>query len=218
MKPYQLPIALQMPEPDKLISYLSSLGYSAFLSKDGISLTGNHSIKNTNQGLLLRPIRSDEKKKILEFQKEVLDGIPNNREENLCEALTEKEVVHSLEQDVFLGLFQEDRLVAFILFIPHPLPEQNLFLDLTVPVPGGQENVIIVDCILVGKEYRGYGIQQFLFRIAEFWAISHEIPMLAGVASPKNLHSNANFQKSDYQLVATKPKYHSVRNYYLRKL
>ena len=166
----------------------------------------------------LRKIRESELDTVLSFQKAILDGIPNNETENLCEALTEKELRHSVHADVLLGIFHGAELIALMLCIPHPLPGQNIFLDLSVPLPGGADNVLIVDSILVSPSFRGLGLQCFLFSTAELLAKKLGIPVLGGVANPKNSHSNANFLKSGYELIATKPKYRSVRNYYLKRL
>lgn len=170
------------------------------------------------EGFLLRKLKESEIDTALLFQKNILDGIPENDTKNLCEALTEKELRHSLYADLLLGLFHGERLIALMLCIPHPLPEQNIFLDLTLPFPHGIENVLIVDSILVSPDYRGLGLQCFFFSIAEMIAKKMGIPVLGGVANPENSHSNANFIKSGYELVAQKPKYRSVRNYYLRRL
>ena len=218
MTTYNLPIHCQIPDCETLFSDFQNLGYTVCNADSVILLSGRHFVENLEQGLVLRQIRPNEKNEFLRFQKEELDHIPNNQEDNLCEALSDREIDHSLQKDVFMGLFQNDRLVASMLFIPRPEEWQNNLPDLDMSFPHGIDNVVIVDSILVGQSHRGYGIQHFLFLVAESWARSHGFPLLCGVASPKNTHSNANFQKSGYELVATKPKYHSVRNFYLRKL
>lgn len=218
MTTYNLPIHCQVSDCESLLSDFQNLGYTVSDSESTIFLSGHRPVENLEQGLVLRQIRPDEKNEFLRFQKDVMDHIPNNLEDNICEALTDRELDHSLQKDVFLGLFQNNRLIASMLFIPHPEEWQNNLPDLDMSFPHGIDNVVIVDSILVGQSHRGYGIQHFLFRAAESWARSHGFPLLCGVASPKNPHSHANFLRSGYELVATKPKYHSIRNFYLRKL
>ena len=170
------------------------------------------------EGFHFRKIRTDELDKVLLFQQNVLDHIPNNATENICEALTEKELLHSVREDLLLGLFCGEELIALMLCIPHPLPEQNIFLDLTISLPNGPTDVMIVDSILVSPDFRGLGLQRFLFSAAEMTAKKMGIPVLGGVANPKNSHSNANFLACGFELIATRPKYRSVRNYYLKRL
>jgi len=222
MNHFFLPICCQTPGYPELASDLAKLAFP-LCSDNTILLSGHHPLCLSDHALILRPIRKDELRHVLAFQKSVLDGILHNQTENLCEALTERELLYSVEKDVLLGLFHGDALAALLLFIPHPLPGQNLLPDLILPdsgltFPDGIDNVIIVDCILVHPDFRGYGIQHFLFRVAECCAKKMGIPLLGGVANPKNSHSHANFIRSGYELVATRPKYRSVRNYYLKRL
>ena len=134
-------------------------------------------------------------------------------------------------------------LAAFLYVIPRPQPDHNVLMDVleevgltSVDVKGrtgapmdqkgitvanpmiDPSDVMITDCILVGQEYRGYGLQRALFYLADCMAEREGISRLCGTASPKNAHSIRNFEAAGYRCVAVKPKYRSVRCFFVKEL
>ena len=121
-------------------------------------------------------------------------------------------------------------MAAFLYVIPRPEICHNVLTDVaselglqTVREDGSTEfseevhDVMIADCILVGKAYRGYGLQQALFYLADCMAAEEGISRLCGTASPKNAHSIRNFEAAGYRCVAVKPKYRSERCFFVRE-
>lgn len=154
---------------------------------------------------------------VCSFQKYVVNGIDNNDTDNLFEPLSEQELRDALECCCF-ALMDGDRIVAMLSVIPNPREESNLLMDLEFMRSTPPEKIMILDCVLVDPEYRGFRIQRSFFHLAEFCAERMEIKYLCGVVSPKNYFSTSNFIKAGYQLVGTRSKYHSVRNYFLKTL
>lgn len=152
------------------------------------------------------------------FQDHVLAGIPNNDTENLFEALTDAEWYEALAGQYCVGFYVEDALAAVLSVIPYPKDDANLLNDLEEWENRDRSKSMIIDCVLVDERYRGFGIQRSQLFLAECMARRLEIPFLCAVASPKNFYSIRNFIKNGYRNVATKPKYHSVRSYFIKEL
>lgn len=172
-----------------------------------------------NQGerldLVLRRITKEEYSLFSEFQTKVLSGIENNEEENVFEPLTDEEIHEAVENSCF-GLFDGDEIVALLSVIPNPKDERNLVLDLDDVED--KKDVLIVDCILVDERYRGYNMQRVFLQLSEFIAKKMGISLLCAVVSPKNYYSIRNFIKAGYLLAATKPKYHSIRDFFIKRI
>lgn len=176
----------------------------------------NHNFES--KYLLLKHLCIDELNQILTLQEQVLHSIPENNERNIFEELTENEICYSLSHDICVGLFDHDVLVGMVSVIPNPIPDQNLLLDLENITVNQYTKVAIIDCVMVHENYRGYGIQQTLLYLSEFIARKRGVQLLCAVVSPENYYSAKNFIKCGYSMIATKPKYHSERNYYIYKL
>ncbi|MBP3701560.1 MAG: hypothetical protein J6I64_06705, partial [Lachnospiraceae bacterium] len=152
------------------------------------------------------------------FQENVLAGIPDNDTENLFEALTEAELCEALAGQYCVGFYEEERLAALLSVIPYPKHTSNLLCDLEEWDGEDRNKNMVVDCVLVDEAYRGFGIQRNQLFLAECMARRLEIPLLCAVASPKNFYSIRNFIKTGYRNVATMPKYHSTRSYFVKEL
>ncbi len=122
-------------------------------------------------------------------------------------------------------------LAAFLYVIPRPEFHHNVLADValelglqkvredgTVEYSEEVHDVMIADCILVGRKYRGYGLQRALFYLADRMAAQEGVSRLCGTASPKNAHSIRNFEAAGYQCVAVKPKYQSERCFFVKDI
>lgn len=109
-------------------------------------------------------------------------------------------------------------LIALTMFTENELSGHTLLNDVpgyeTIPV----DEVLVIDCILVKREYRGYGLQLFFLDIATHYIQKNNIKHICAVVSPHNYHSSYNMEKYGYCKIATLPKYHSIRDYYLLNL
>ena len=157
--------------------------------------------------------------KIMEtFQTKVLAGIERNEEENIFEALTEAEIRDALDNNYMIALFENDNLAAVLSVIPDLVGNNNMLCDLNDSSWNSTQKTLLIDCVLVDDAYRGFSIQKLFLELAEFIAERLEIHLLTAVVSPKNYYSNRNFVKAGYQLAGIRPKYHSVRNYFVKNL
>ena len=168
---------------------------------------------------------------VRDFELTIMDGIPNNDTENIYQPFDEPGLRNALGTGWAVGLLdREGAVAAFLYVIPHPEICHNVLTDVApelglqlVREDGTTEyleevhDVMIADCILVGKAYRGYGLQQALFYLADCMAAEEGISRLCGTASPKNAHSIRNFEAAGYRCVAVKPKYRSERCFFVRE-
>lgn len=166
----------------------------------------------------LRQVALKDYEMVVDFQTKVLAGIENNDQENIFEPLTEIELKEALSSNNMIALYEEERIAALLSVIPNPEKGQNLLSDLKDNKWDMAERTLIIDCILVDEECRGYGIQKLLLELSEFIAERWNIDFLTAVVSPKNYFSTRNFIKAGYQLAGVAPKYHSVRNYFAKDL
>lgn len=168
--------------------------------------------------LLLRRLVPQDYDIVSDFQTKVLSGIERNDEENIFEPLTEEEIRDALENNYMIALFENENLAAVLSVIPDLVGDNNMLSDLNDSLWSSKQKTLLIDCILVDETCRGFGIQKLFLELAEFVAERLDINLLTAVVSPKNYHSNRNFVKSGYQLAGTRPKYHSVRNYFVKNL
>jgi len=179
------------------------------------------------------------------FELTIMDGIPNNDTENIYQPFDEEGLRKAMGTGWAVGLFDErdakqEVLAAFLYVIPHPEIHHNVLTDVAQELGlasarncGGNgdggltdeiefspevHDVMIADCILVGREYRGYGLQRALFMLADCMAAEEGISRLCGTASPKNTHSIRNFEAAGYRCVAVKPKYRSERCFFVKEV
>jgi hypothetical protein len=153
----------------------------------------------------------------MRLQAEVVNGIKDNDSKNIFEGLSSKGMLRSLKDNIGIGLFDEEELVAQLNLLVNPLPKDNLILDLLPEIKVSQ-NSAIVDYVVVKKEYRGYDIQSTLLFAAECLAKKYEKDGICAVTSPFNVNSLRNFISQGYKVVATLPKYRSERHYLWKEI
>lgn len=191
-------------------------------------------IRQDKEPLVLRCrlLNQDDYEQVRSFELDIMAGIPNNDAENIYQPFDEEGLYSALGTGWAVGLFAADTsLAAFLYVIPHPPLHHNVLTDVAGELGLQRVNedgivvwaeevhdVMIADCILVGREYRGYGLQQALFYLADCMAAVEGISRLCGTASPKNRHSICNFEAAGYRCVAVKPKYRSERCFFVREL
>ena len=166
--------------------------------------------------LTFKRLSSSDYETFISFQKGVLARPPINNNNALFEPLTQEEITYSLKHDTCIGVYSSDSIVALLSIIPVPTEKQNLLLELEEYHHVLPSDILIVDCILVAPEVRGFGLQRAFLRFAEFIAQKRKIKYIAAVASPDNTFSELNFIKLGYQMKTNQPKYHSTRNYFIK--
>lgn len=155
---------------------------------------------------------------ILAFQDAALATLPLEKEYHIFEALTEAEFAHSLENDICIGVYDSDSLVAILSLIPAPQESQNLLLDLPDYKDIDRTDALVIDCILISENYRGFGLQKAFLRLSEFVAEKCGIHHICAVVSPYNSYSASNFIKAGFRMIGNRPKYHARRDYFMKEL
>lgn len=168
--------------------------------------------------LVFRRLECNEAPIFIEFQNEVLSKVPNNKERNFFEPLTDDEIEYSVENDICIGVYDNERLIALLSLIASPKPSQNVLRDLPEYAATDAAQIMIVDCVLVLEEYRGLGLQRAFLRLADFIAKKQGITLIGAVVSQENTHSESNLIKSGYRLVMNRPKYHSNRDFFVKEI
>lgn len=168
--------------------------------------------------LVFKCLAADQAHLFIDFQDEVLSGIPQNTERNFFEPLTVEEIEYSVAHDICIGVYDEEELVAVLSLIASPKPSQNVLADLPEYAKIDAAQIMVVDCILVQEKYRGLGLQRAFLRLADFIAKKQGVSLIGAVASQDNIHSESNFIKSGYRLVLNRPKYHSSRDYFVKEV
>lgn len=166
--------------------------------------------------LLFKALALSDSEAFISLQNEVLAGIPNNEQLNIFEPLSEKEILHSLANDLCVGIYEEEKLVGVASFIINPTQSQNILRDLDDYCDIPPKRTMIIDCILVMPNYRGYGLQRAFLKLADFIAERRNVSYACAVVSPQNTFSAGNFIRCGYQELENLPKYHSHRDYFVK--
>ena len=166
--------------------------------------------------LTMKLIQYNEINDCMNFQAQVINSIPDNDTNNIFEPLTRKEMEKALQKSVCVGLYNNnDALVAQMNIIIKPDESENLALDLDEMQQ--KEDVCIIDSIIVSNEFWGYSIQKTFLFFADCIAKNHNKKGICAVVSPLNTYSIKNFLLKGYSIVATKPKYKSIRHYFWKE-
>ena len=193
--------------------------------------------------LTLRQLTAEDFDPIRRLELEIVAGIPNNDTENIYQSFEEDSLRYALGTGYAFAMYQGGMPAAFVYMIPRPPLEHNVLTDVAQEVGlvkwnekdvDGQaemmdqgntweydpaiHDVMIADCIIVDKRFRGYGLQRLLFGLMDAMAQAEGLHRLCGTASPKNAYSIRNFEASGYRCVAVKPKYRSERCFFVKEL
>ena len=179
--------------------------------------------KGESLTLTLRQLTEADFAPIRKLELEIMAGIPNNDTENIYQSFEEDSLRHALGTGFAFAMYQGERPAAFVYMIPRPVLEHNVLTDVAqeVGLAKGDETigeVMIADCIIVDREFRGFGLQRLLFGLMDAMAQAEGLHRLCGTASPKNAYSIRNFEASGYGCVAVKPKYRSERCFFVKEL
>ena len=179
--------------------------------------------KGESLTLTLRQLTTEDFGPIRKLELEIMAGIPNNDTENIYQSFEEDSLRYALGTGWAFAMYQGDVPAAFVYMIPRPPLEHNMLTDVAqeVGLVKGNESiheVMIADCIIVDKRFRGYGLQRLLFGLMDAMARAEGLHRLCGTASPKNAYSIRNFEASGYRCVAIKPKYRSERCFFVKEL
>ena len=120
------------------------------------------------------------------------------------------------EQGFIVGAYIDEEMAGFLLIhYPEETPE-NLGNDLGWP-DEKKARVAHMDTVCVLPAYRGLGLHRQLLAWAEEHLQAMPYCYYLTTVHPDNSYSLRNFQKSGYQIVATRPKYGGLPRHILCK-
>ena len=94
------------------------------------------------QYLTLKLISSESLKECMLFQDEIISNIEGNKQKNIFEALTEREMESALNKGICVGVYKDEILMAQMNLLVYPDEKENLALDLS-NVPTGKDIAVI---------------------------------------------------------------------------
>lgn len=168
--------------------------------------------KNGEKQFEVRPVTLKDIDAAKQMQREVVDFLDDK---SLLIPASEDEMLESAEKDCFLGLYCDNRLAAFLILVLNRDCDRNLGFDWEEKQ--GEEvytKYLSVDSTQVHPDYRGYGIQRYLFDLSERIAREKGGEYLIATISPDNPYSLGNALRSGFYPHPEKnpyPKYGTVR-------
>ncbi len=180
-------------------SYLKKSVYMTdSLNKESHSET----IVTDGQEFVVRELGFEDLSHLLALQDEIVAGLPDK---NLYCPLTRAELIESLHLDIAYGVYSPSReLVAFSVIVSPRISDRNLAHGLD---GFDESDTITFDAVAVIPEFRGFGLQQNLVKIAKRLAKDCGVHEILTTVSPYNLHSVNNFNKSGFKTHSRVSKY-----------
>ena len=108
-----------------------------------------------------------------------------------------QELIESLELDKVVGVYYQNKIVAFSILIVARKDER----DLSVYADYRLKDCLCFDNVLVHKDFRGYGIEKELIRLAKGYQIKHQFKHLLAVVSKLNAPSLKSFIDNDFKII-----------------
>ncbi len=129
---------------------------------------------------------------------------------------TREELAESFSCDLCIGVYDEERLVAFGLMVYGRITPRNLGTYL------GYDDEQLRHCVtndttFVHPEYRGYGLQSLLGQMRDEDAIRSGAKEAMASVSPDNQYSLENVQKRGFRVILETQLYGGRRRYILRR-
>ena len=117
--------------------------------------------------------------------------------------LSRDEFLESFHVDRIFGIFSSEELVAVSVVVVNRDSARNLAKDFDI-LPA---KTFTFDAVYVKPEYRGYGLQSKLIKIAIKEAEKENVSYILATVSPNNQHSMQNFLSAGFNIVKQTYKY-----------
>ena len=117
--------------------------------------------------------------------------------------LSRDEFLESFHVDRIFGIFSSEELVAVSVLVVNRDSARNLAKDFDI-LPA---KIFTFDAVYVKPEYRGYGLQTKLIKIAIKEAEKENVSYILATVSPNNQHSMQNFLSAGFNIVKQTYKY-----------
>jgi len=152
--------------------------------------------KNNCKTFIMKSLFPKDLDTIIELQENVIKTMKDN---TILEPSSKEEILESMLVDCCLGLFSNEKLVAFSIIVFNRNTPRNLCLDWQSKKTEKMYcDFITFDSVQVHPEFRGYGIQKYFLSLAEKIAIMTKSQYVVATVSPKNEYSFDNFKTLGY--------------------
>lgn len=155
--------------------------------------------KNAN----IKIVTNEELRKILLFQKEVIDFMENKE---WFKPLTEEEFLEPINHNDNVYIIMYNDIMIGLLVLLYNLP--GVLKEYKLP----SLNYMLIDSIMVKKEYRGHKLQKQMLNFAEKRALDLKLDGLVATVHPDNKYSINNFINEDYEISHTLNIHGGIRN------
>ncbi len=163
--------------------------------------------------LTVKVLSMDDIQDILDIQEEAFCAMQDSA--NLRRNTPETFGVCFEEPSVALGVYHEEKMIAFGMLYCAGEDEENLGRSLDTPID--LMSVANVKVIIVRPAYRGNGLQRYLISLLESHAVKNGYKVLMATVSPDNEYSMNNFLALGYKCVKVLKKYGGLQRALLYK-
>ena len=150
---------------------------------------------------------------IVSAQEEVIASMENAR---IFARTSEEEIRESLEKDLCLGAFCQEKLALFSLMLVNRVSPRNLGSYLGY----GEEELrrsVTYDTTFVMPEFRGFGLQALSCRIKDELALTLGAVRALATVAPENEYSLRNVKKHGFHVIEQRPMYSGLDRYIVEK-
>lgn len=131
---------------------------------------------------------------MLDFQKEIIDNMPIKE---WFKPLKEEEFLTPLKDQGNDYIFTYKKEVIALLVLTCNI--EDILKDYKLP----EGNYMLIDSIMVKENFRGYGLQRQMLKLAYKKAKEQKQDGLVATVHPDNIYSLNNFLKEGYQILHT---------------
>lgn len=149
---------------------------------------------NIGENVLIKKASIDDLDKILNFQKNIIDAMPNKE---FFTPLTEHEFVYPIKNNglVYLLYYDNTLIGLFVLTIN---PEDDILDEYQLDNP---LDVAIFDSVMIEGKFRGSSLQLQGMKLINKGAAGLGVKRIVATIHPDNRYSLDNFLKDDYKII-----------------
>lgn len=162
---------------------------------------------------VVRVLAMDSMAGILRIQAKVLETLVNK---DFLQPLTKEEFAHSIENDLMVGVFVEEELIAFRALAIPEIDEHHLGYDIGL-LTEQLDNVVYQEITNVHPDYRGFGLQKKLGVIVMELLDASPYTHVCATVAPFNIASLKDKLSQGMVIGALKKKYGEMLRYVFYK-
>ena len=162
---------------------------------------------------VIRSCTEDDLTDIMTLQQKVYDDM---NAPDLYAIVGEEEIHESLLEDYCYGTYHDGKLIAFTMMIANRISYRNYGTYIGYP-EDRQAKCVSLEITIVDADYRGFGLQKQFVALREKEALRAGAEEALVTIAPGNKHSLANFIKSGYEIIETRPLYEGAVRHILSK-